>query len=115
MQKGINRLLVQTGSSEIDRNNFMIRFADESGNLLTDITSAPIADSFIIAKPYDVKQAPFFAEQYFQREVARDPQNFISQLLMLDVYNHNEKKYEAHKTVALLKKMAPGLPLCRKK
>ena len=107
LQKGNNRLLLQTGSSEIDRNNFMVRIADTTGNLLTDINSTSHYEPYIKAAPYAVKQVPLFAEQYFQHDVALHPDDLMSRVMLLLVYNHNEKKYEAHKTVAQLKKMAP--------
>ena len=115
LQKGVNRLLLQTGSSEIDRNNFMVRFADINGNLVTDINSSAHFEPYTKAQPYEVRQMPFFAEKYFEQEVASHPGDFIDQLLLLAVYNHNEKKYEAHKALASLKKIAPASSLVAEK
>jgi len=107
LHKGENRLLIQTGSSEISRNNFLVRMAGIDGNLLTNLTSSAHGQSYSAAQPYDVQRQPLFAETYFEQEVARNPDNFLDLLMLLAVYNHNEKKYQAHKTLSALKKIAP--------
>lgn len=115
LQKGYNRLLIQTGSSELERNNFMVRLAGADGELLTNVKSEATYQPYIKAKPYEVVQLPLFAELYFEALVAKDPDNLINQLLLLQVYNHNEKKFAAHKTVAKLKQLAPHCTLISEK
>ncbi len=107
IQKGINRLLLQTGSSEINNNNFLVRLTDLNGNLLTNIKSDSHFEPYTKAQPYEINQIPFFAEKYFEDLVARYPDNLINQSLLLEVYNHNERKYEALKVLKELKKIAP--------
>ena len=111
LQKGVNRLLLQLGSSEIKKNNFLVRIADTAGSLVKDLKSTSTFQPYAKAAPYEIKQVPFFAETYFEKEVARQPDNFINQVMLLSVYNHNEKKYEAHKVLAKLKEMAPSSTL----
>ena len=115
LQKGYNRVLLQLGSSEIKRNNFMVRIADLNGVLQTNIASVSSLQPYPKAQPYEVKQMPFFVEKYFEELVAKDPGNFINQVLLLLVYSRNEKKYEAHSVLAKLKKMAPVSTLVSQK
>lgn len=106
LAKGVNRLLLQVGSSEIERNNYMIRITDLEGNLL-DLPSQPFANNYHKATPYTVTQIPFFAEQYFEEKLKNDPDNLIDLILLNNVYNHNEKKHEARTVAAKLKTLAP--------
>ena len=107
LQKGNNRILVQLGASEIDNSNFMLRFADMNGNLLSNLKSAATYSAYTKAQPYEVKSLPFFAEKYFEEQVAANP-TFINRLLLVNVYNHNDKRYESRKLAQQLKKELPN-------
>lgn len=111
LQKGTNRILIQLGASEIDNSNFMVRFADTSGNLITGLKASSQYAPYTKAQPYEVKQVPFFAEAFFEKKVDRNPDDMVAQLLLLKVYNHNDKRYEARKVAAKLKSMAPSSTL----
>jgi predicted Zn-dependent protease len=106
-QKGYNRLLLQLGSGQINRSNFMVRLANVNGDLISNVESDAHPQPYTKAAAYTVKQIPFFAEQYFEEELEKKPEDFVTQLLLLDVYNHNDKKYKARKVAAKLKKEFP--------
>lgn len=106
LQKGYNRILLQIGSSELSNSNFMLRFTDLNGNLLTNYTSSNGAQAYTAAKAYDVKSFPFAPEQYFEDKIASSP-SFLDKLMLVKVYNHNDKRYEARKLAQQLKKEAP--------
>lgn len=107
LKKGTNRILLQLGASEIENSNFMVRFADTSGNLITGLQASSQFAPYTKAEPYEVKQLPFFAETFFQKKAEKNPEDLVTQLLLLKVYNHNDKRYEARKVAAQLKSMAP--------
>ena len=107
LKNGTNRILIQIGSSEIDRSNFMLRFADLKGNLLSDIKSTQTYSPYSKATAYEVKKQPFFAEQYFEDLIANNSATLLDKLMLASVYNRNDKKYEARKVSKQLKKESP--------
>jgi tetratricopeptide (TPR) repeat protein len=107
LQKGNNRILIQLGASEINRSNFMMRFADLKGNLLTDLKSSQAFSPYNKAAAYEVKKLPFFAEQFFEEKVENNTATLIDKLMLASVYEHNDKHYEARKISQQLKKEAP--------
>lgn len=111
LNKGVNRILIQIGASEIDKSNFMMRFTDDKGQLITDLEASADYAAYTKAQPYEVKQIPFSPEVFFEKEVAQHPDDLVTKILLLDVYNHNDKRYEARKVAADIKKMAPDCTL----
>lgn len=107
LQKGNNRLLLQLGSSEIARNNFRIRLADLNGNLIRNVNTRNVYSAYNKAQPYEVKEIPFAPETFFESEVNAHPDDLIRKILLLQVYNRNEKKYESQKLAIELKKEVP--------
>lgn len=106
LQKGYNRILVQLGSSEISASNYMMRLTDLNGNLLTNYTSTAVVQPYTAATPYEVKSFSFAPEKYFEDKLAATP-SFIDKLMLVNIYNHNDKRYEARKLAQQLKKEAP--------
>ncbi|MDE3236832.1 MAG: DUF3857 domain-containing protein [Bacteroidota bacterium] len=106
LQKGNNRILLQLGASEINRCNFMLRFADEKGNLVNDYTTTYQYAPYTKAIPYEVKPIPFFAEQFFEQKINNGSATLLDKLMLASIYNRNDKKYEARKISQLLKKEA---------
>jgi len=107
LQKGANRILIQTGSSEIDRNNFLVRLADLNGNLCQGVYGSSTYRPYNKASAYETTEYPFFAESFFEKKLSADNNNFIDKVLLLRTYLHNDKIYNSHKILAELKKMAP--------
>lgn len=114
LQKGVNRVLIQIGSSDIDRANFMLRFADNNGNTLP-ITGSPTALPYTKAVAYEVKMISMFAETFFLDKLAENPNSFVDMMLLLNVYSHNDKRYEGRKLIQQLKKMASNSTLVSEK
>ncbi len=114
LQKGTNRILIQIGSSDIDRANYMLRFADDNGNTIPFIGS-PTALPYTKATAYEVKQLPLFAEKFFTDKLSKNPNSFVDLMLLLNVYNHNDKRYEGRKIAQQLKKLAPNSTLVSEK
>lgn len=100
LNKGNNRVLVQIGSSEIDRANFLIRLTDEKGNALTNYTSsAEYAAYAKVVSTNTTEQLPFFAEAYFENQISKDPENPLNYLLLSETFLRNDKAYEATKVL----------------
>lgn len=107
LQKGTNRILLQLGSSEINSCNFMVRFADLKGNLLTAVPSSYEYRSYTKAQAYEVKKLPFFAEQYFEEKIKSGKANGLDRLMLSSVYSHNGKRLENRHIVQQLKAALP--------
>jgi hypothetical protein len=107
LKTGTNRILVQMGSSEIANNNFMIRFTDMKDQLITGLQSQSEYTAYKKETVYEVKSLPFFAEEYFEKRLEKDPSNFFDQMMLISIYNHNDKKYQARKIAQQLKRTYP--------
>lgn len=107
LKSGNNRILVQMGSAEISNNNFMIRFTDMNDQLVTDLTSQADHISYPKEAGYEVKKLPFFAEEYFEQRLAKNPDSFTDLMMLISIYNQNDKKYEARKIAQKLKDKYP--------
>jgi tetratricopeptide (TPR) repeat protein len=115
LKSGSNRVLVQLGSAEISNSNFMIRFTDLNDQLVTNLTSQADYVPYTKETGYDVKKLPFFAEEYFEQRLAKNPDSFIDLMMLISVYNQNDKKYEARKIAQKLKKTYPQSTLVAEK
>lgn len=111
LQKGVNRVLVQTGSSEVDRNNFIVRFFSLEGQLLDSLQSDPGYKPYTKAKPYEVKTIPFYPASFFENYLSAHKDDIMSKILLLNIYNRNGNKFAAHKILSQLKKDAPHCTL----
>jgi tetratricopeptide (TPR) repeat protein len=107
LQKGVNRILLQTGSSEISQNNFMVRFADLNGKLIQNISSSARYAPYTKAVPYQITSLPFFEEKYFADKSEKSI-DFIDELLYARTLYANWRFYETHKVIQELKEMAPA-------
>jgi tetratricopeptide (TPR) repeat protein len=106
LQKGNNRILIQLGNSEVGNSNYMFRLTDMNGKLLTNLKTSYSYTAYNKATAYPVKSYPFFAEKAFEEKLATSL-NFIDQLMLVHVYNHNDKRFEARKIAQQLKKEQP--------
>jgi len=108
LNKGYNRILVQVGSSEIDRCNFMARITDDAGYSLDNITAT--------SEPQDYKKStadakatviPVPSEAYFEKKIAADPNDLINYIALINEYLTNSKNYEARKLILKAQALAP--------
>jgi tetratricopeptide (TPR) repeat protein len=106
LQKGYNRILVQVGSSEITNSNFLLRFVGADG-LVMPITGLPTLQTYNKAQPYEVKKVAMFAENFFENRLAKNANSFLDMVMLVNTYNHNDKRFESRKIAAQLKATAP--------
>lgn len=115
LKAGYNRILVQLGSAEIDNSNFMVRFTDMNDKLITNLTSQADYVAYEKESGYEVKKLPFYPESFFEKRLAQNPDNFIDMMMLISVYNQNDKKYEARKIASKLKEKWPVSTLVAEK
>jgi tetratricopeptide (TPR) repeat protein len=108
LQKGNNRILVQLGASEISSCNFMVRFADNDGHIITGLKTSYDYSPYTKAAAYDVQKIPFFAEAYFEDKITHNAANILDRLMLASIYSHNDKRYENRKITQQLKAEAPN-------
>lgn len=108
LQKGYNRILLQLGSSDLKRSNFMLRFADANGSLIKNIVSSAEYKPYTKATSYEAKPLPQFAEQYLEELTATDKGTLLDEIILLYAYLHNDNRMESHKLANKLKTQAPN-------
>lgn len=107
LNQGANRLLVQIGASDLNRANFLVRLTDADGNPLPNLNgSENYADYTKSNIQYEVKELPFFAEEFFTEKVNSDKNNPLNYLLLAETYLRNDKTYEGTKVLKNLEKIA---------
>ncbi len=103
LNKGVNRILVQIGQSEISRANFMMRLTDANANPIEGLThSATYSKYTKSTAPATNDLLPFFPEEYFENKVREEPANPLNYLLLAETYLRNDKAYEG---IRILKKV----------
>lgn len=107
LQKGTNRVLIQIGSSEINRANFMVRFANLNGELLPAFKSNYAFLPYTKAQPYTVKKLPAFAERFFEEKLESKNSTLLDKLMLSSVYGNHDKRYENRRLLKQLKAEAP--------
>ena len=107
LNKGFNRILVQIGSSEINRSNFLARITDDFGNNVSGINYSAGYQSYNKSTAPLPKVIPIFAESFFEEKVNSEKASVIDYLLLANAHLRNDKGYEARKALATAQKLAP--------
>lgn len=111
LQKGWNRLLVKVGYSEIDRCNFMVRITDARGEPLEGLRISIESQTYPHNPGATVKTIPNFAESYFQKKLAQNPDHLENYLLLADCYLRNDKAIEGELVLRQALQRAPNCAL----
>jgi tetratricopeptide (TPR) repeat protein len=118
LKKGVNRVLVQLGYTDLDYPNFIVRFTDGKGRMVNNITGSssyspyPKSENNPDSKPTMIKN---FAEEYFQNKITRQPDNLVNYLLLSDTYMRNSKLAEARDVLNKALTIAPDNSIIRLK
>lgn len=121
LKKGYNRLLVQLGYTESNTPNFIVRFTDDHYNAVSGLTYSTTYQPYTRETP-DPKTGPgmeapasikHFAEEFFEKKIAEEPNNLVNYLLLSDVYLRDQKVMEARKVIANALQLSPGNSLLR--
>ena len=109
LNQGANRILVQIGSGEIERANFMLRLTDKDANPIPNISGSATYADYTVADQKPLQPLiPFFAEAYFEEKIKSQPENPINYLLLSETFLRNDKAYEAIKVLKHLEKITDG-------
>lgn len=117
LKKGVNRVLVQLGFTNLNNPNFIVRFTDENLRSLLDIKGSSVYSAYPKATDPGKKYTSLtpFAESYFLGRIKAAPDNLVNYLLLADVYLRNTKVNEARNTINDALKKAPDNCLLRMK
>jgi len=112
LNKGVNRILVQIGQSEINGANFLVRLTDAEANPIPSLAYSSTYDAYQKVEedsPNDI--LPFFAEEFFTEKIKTSNPNPLDQMLYAQSFIRNDKSYEATKTLKLLEAEYPNSTL----
>jgi len=110
LNKGVNRILVQIGQSEISAANFLLRITDANGNPVSGLSHSDVFSNYIVSGNQPANDIlPFFAEEYLQNKINEDPENLLNYLALGETYLRNDKAYEG---IGILKKAGQFAPQC---
>lgn len=116
LNKGVNRLLLQLGTSEVTSSNFYVRFVDNDGNPIEGITHSHEFAEYkkdISSKVPDMLD--FYPEKSLKEMIAKDKSNMLLQLLLADQYLIADKADEATELLLSLQKKYPKSSLLHQK
>ncbi|HLI94426.1 MAG TPA: DUF3857 domain-containing protein, partial [Puia sp.] len=118
LRKGYNRLLIQLGYTNSSTPNFIVRFTNDRYFPVTGLTYTAAYQPYPkAAAGAAMAEAPapirHFAEDFFEKKVAAEPDNYINYLLLSDVYLRSQKTVEARRTVEKALQHAPDNSLLR--
>lgn len=112
LKKGVNRVLVQLGYLEEDHPNFVVRFLDQKGDLVSGLSSSGVYVPYVKDENKTLPKAlPFFAEEFFRNKIAAEPNNLLNYVLLASCYRRANKNQEAIDLVERGLKLAPSNPL----
>jgi len=115
LNKGFNRILIQIGSSEITKSNFMIRITDVNGFPFQDLIYYNEYKPYTKENDFISTNIPIFAESYFEQKVKENPTKILYYILLAETYIRNEKKFQARKILDQARKIAPNNSLIAEK
>jgi tetratricopeptide (TPR) repeat protein len=107
LNEGYNRILLQTGSSIINRNNFLVRITDANDKTIDNLTFMASYQS------YNQDQSDFrsevielYPEKYFKEKIAAEPENLLNYMLLAETYLMTDKSYYALPIIEEAQKLA---------
>ena len=120
LKKGYNRLLVQLGYTSSSTPNFIVRFTNEKYFPVSGLTYSAVYQNYPKAggaaaaaaatAPEPIKH---FAEDFFEKKVAAEPNNYINYLLLSEVYLRSQKTSDARRIIEKALQHAPDNSLLR--
>ncbi len=108
LNKGLNRILIQVGQSEISSANFLMRLTDQDGNPVAGLgQSATYGEYARSSAPFSNNLLPFFAEEFFKGKIKEDPDNLLYYLVLGETFLRNDKSYEGITVLKKAEQIAP--------
>ncbi|HEV2354424.1 MAG TPA: DUF3857 domain-containing protein, partial [Puia sp.] len=118
LKKGYNRLLVQLGYTNSSTPNFIVRFTNDKYYPVTGLSYTAAYQPYPkAAAGAGMGDAPapirHFAEDFFEKKVAAEPDNYVNYLLLSDVYLRSKRTMEARRVIEKALQHAPDNSLLR--
>jgi transglutaminase-like putative cysteine protease/uncharacterized protein HemY len=108
LNEGYNRILLQVGSSVIDRSNFMFRVSDLNEQFVNNITfTASHRDYTKDESNYKSVNIPLSSEEYFSEQIQMQPDNLLNHILLINAYLATDKNIKAIMAIDEASKLAP--------
>jgi len=108
LSKGYNRFLLQIGSSEIEKSNFMVRVSDTKNEFITNLSySASYQDYVKDTGNFQSQQIPGTVEGYFCARIESEPKNLLNYILLINSLLAADKTTEATQVIKSAQKLAP--------
>lgn len=95
LSKGVNRVLVQVGFSEVNYPNFNLRITDVNHRSIPTLKGSSIVKPYRKAEKLTSEKIEHFAESFFLNKIKNEPENLVNYMLLTDVYLRNRKTLEA--------------------
>src|SRR6185312_2531767 len=100
LKKGYNRLLVQLGYTNSGTPNFIVRFTNDKYYPVQGLTYSSTYQAYpkVAANLASAAAPPsirHFAEDFFEKKIAAEPDNYANYLLLSDVYLRSSRTQEA--------------------
>ena len=107
LNKGYNRILIQIGSSEIDRSNFLLRITDEKGKSIQGLNFTNEEQDYNKKSRFQGKKIRNPFELYFENKIKENPNKIINHIMLSQSYWKNRKSYKTRKALAEAERLAP--------
>ncbi len=107
--RGNNRILIQTGSSEVDDQNFLLRITDDKGMPIEGLTFSTTHRRYASDYSYESRIIPIETEEYLLSKLEEHPDQLMYYLVLARHYLSTEKTYQA---LHLLKDARELFPDC---
>lgn len=108
LHSGYNRVLVQIGESYADRSNFLVRITDKSGHVLPNMVTTAKYQPYTKEEQYTSQKPEQFAVAYFEEQLKKNPNDYLSQLLLAQTCLLIDKTFEARQVIEPLSKKFPN-------
>jgi len=95
LMKGHNRILIQTGASELEEHNFLLRITDSSGIPIEGLNFTTTVRPYPRDYRYESRVVPNDAEAYFLRKIEEYPDHMMYYLLINRLYLSKQHTYQA--------------------
>jgi len=108
LNKGYNRILIQLGRSvDVNSVNFLMRFTDNKGELIPDLTVSASPKPYKKDTEFKSEIIPQFCEEYFEKLVENKPNDLLALIMLSKAYIANDKTYQGRKVLLKAAKLAP--------
>ncbi len=110
LKKGVNRILLQLGfTNKTSYPNFLVRLLDKNMKPVQGLTSSSTYQAYNKASEADFSDPiPHFAEVFFEKKIAEQPENILNYLMLAKVHYRNGRNNKAIDVLHRTKNLSPN-------